>query len=161
MPTPYFDHPVTVAASDIDEMDHANNVCYIRWMQEAAIAHSTRNGWPTERYLESHWAWVARRHTIDYLQPAFLDDELIVRTWVADFKTVRSRRKYIVFRKSDNAVVATAETNWAFVSTETRRPMKIPQPVAECFMPLGENPFDGSSECRVQSDFVFYSELYT
>ena len=142
MPTPFFDYPVTVAASDIDEMNHANNVCYIRWMQEAAIGHSTLNGWPTERYLTAQWAWVARRHTIDYLQPAFLHDELVVRTWVADFKPVRSRRKYIVLRKADNAIVATAETSWAFVSTETRRLLKIPPLVAESFIPLGENPFD-------------------
>ena len=142
MSIPIFEYPVTVVAADIDEMDHANNVCYIRWMQEAAIAHSTHNGWSTERYIEAQWAWVARRHTIDYLQPAFLGDELVVRTWVADFKPVRSRRKYLVIRKSDNALIAAAETNWAFVSTETRRPVKIPPPVAECFVALGENPLE-------------------
>ena len=138
MPIPVFEYPVSVLVSDIDEMNHANNVCYIRWMQEAAIGHSTRNGWSTERYLASQWAWVARRHTIDYLQPAFLGDELIVRTWVAEFKHVRSRRKYMVVRKSDGVILATAETNWAFVSTETRRPMKIPQEVCACFIPVGE-----------------------
>ena len=140
MPIPVFEYPVTVLASDIDEMDHANNVCYIRWMQEAAIGHSTRNGWPTERYIAAQWAWVARRHTIDYLQPAFLGDELIVRTWVAEFKHVRSRRKYMIVRKSDDEILAKAETHWAFVSTETRRPMKIPQDVSVCFIPVGEEP---------------------
>jgi acyl-CoA thioester hydrolase len=139
MPIPVFEYPVTVLATDIDEMDHANNVCYIRWMQEAAITHSTLNGWPTERYIASQWAWVARRHTIDYLQPAFLGDELIVRTWVADFKHVRSRRKYMIVRKSDGATLATAETNWAFVSTESRRPIKIPNDVKECFILVGES----------------------
>lgn len=121
-------------------MDHANNVCYIRWMQEAAIGHSTYNGWPTERYIDLHWAWVARKHTIEYLQPAFLGDELIVRTWIADFQRVRSRRMYRFLRESDNAVVASAETNWAFLSTETLRPVKIPDIVAERFIMVGEDP---------------------
>ena len=135
-----FEYPVTVQESDIDEMNHANNVCYIRWMQEAAIGHSTYNGWSTERYIDSHWAWVARKHTIEYLQPAFLGDDLIVQTWIADFQRVRSRRKYRFIRESDNAIVATAETNWAFLSTETRRPIKIPEAVAECFICVGEDP---------------------
>jgi len=43
-----------------------------------------------------------------------------------------------VVRKSDGVILATAETNWAFVSTETRRPMKIPQEVCACFIPVGE-----------------------
>jgi len=146
MPIPVFEYPVTVLASDIDEMNHANNVCYIRWMQEAAIGHSTHNGWSTERYLTSQWAWVARRHTIDYLQPAFLGDELIVRTWVAEFKHVRSRRKYMVVRKSDGTILATAETHWAFVSTVTRHPIKIPQEVCTCFIPVGEATIDGRSQ---------------
>jgi len=140
MPIPVFEYCVTVQPSDIDEMNHANNVCYVRWMQEAAIAHSTYNGWSTPRYLESGFAWVARRHTVEYLQPAFVGDELIVRTWVADFKRVTSRRKYQFLRKSDLVVVAIAETHWAFLSIEHRRPAKIPPEVADCFMPIGEEP---------------------
>ncbi|MCL2346654.1 MAG: acyl-CoA thioesterase [Planctomycetaceae bacterium] len=137
---PVFEYRVTVQPSDIDEMNHANNVCYVRWMQEAAIAHSTHNGWSTARYFESGFAWVARRHTVEYLQPALVGDELIVQTWVADFKRVTSRRKYRFLRKLDLAVVAVAETHWAFLSIENRRPVKIPPEVADCFLPVGEEP---------------------
>jgi acyl-CoA thioester hydrolase len=140
MPAPLFEYPVTVLPNDIDEMEHANNVSYVRWMQEAAIGHSAYNGWTTERYIEEKWAWVARRHTIDYLQPAYRGDELIVRTWVAAVKLVQSRRKYQFWRKSDNIMVASAETHWAFLSTETLRPIKIPQKVAVCFISLGDDP---------------------
>ena len=177
MPIPVFEYCVTVQPSDIDEMNHANNVCYVRWMQEAAIAHSTYNGWSTPRYLESGFAWVARRHTIEYLQPALVGDKLIVQTWVADFKRVTSRRKYRFLRKSDligmdtkiesdsnrighedrcsltfdrslpagsfvrgNRVIAVAETHWAFLSIKHRRPVKIPPEVADCFLPVGEEP---------------------
>ena len=34
--------------------------------------------------------WVARRHTIEYLRPAFAGEELIVETHVADMKKVTS-----------------------------------------------------------------------
>ena len=31
--------PITVEASDIDELGHVNNVVYLRWVQEIATAH--------------------------------------------------------------------------------------------------------------------------
>jgi len=129
-----YEHIVTVRPEDIDEMDHANNVCYVRWMQEAATGHSTVNGWPATKYLESGFAWVARRHTIEYLQPAHLGDELMVRTSVVDFRNVRSTRRYHFIRKSDGALLAKAETLWAFVSLTTRQPIKVPLEVASCFV---------------------------
>ncbi len=140
MPVPVFTFPVTVAISDIDEMDHANNVCYIRWMQEAAVAHSTANGWSTPRYLEVGCAWYARRHTVEYLAPARLGDELIVQTWIADWKGVRSTRKYRFLRPKDGTLVATAETLWAFVNLTTQRPVRIPEAVRDCFVVVGPDP---------------------
>lgn len=136
---PYLELDVLVMPSDIDEMEHANNVCYIRWMQEAAIAHSTANGWATPRYIELGGSWFARRHTVEYLQPAFEGERLIVRTWVADWKAVRSTRKYKFIRPRDGALIATAETCWAFVNLATGRPVKIPESIRECFLVVGEN----------------------
>ncbi|GHV08932.1 hypothetical protein AGMMS50229_18140 [Campylobacterota bacterium] len=131
---PFYEHLVTVQSEDIDEMDHANNVCYVRWMQDAAIGHSTVSGWSSARYLENGFAWVARRHTVEYLQPALLGDELTVHTGIVDFQNVRSTRRYHFIRKSDGALIAKAETLWAFISIYTRRPVRIPVEVSSCFI---------------------------
>ena len=138
MPIPVFEHLVVVVPSDIDENDHANNVCFVRWMQEAAVAHSAANGWTSERYSGLGLAWVARRHTVDYLRPALEGDEITIQTWVASWKNVSSVRKYKFIRNSDSTVLATAETNWAFVSTASGRPTKIPPIVAESFIIVGD-----------------------
>ncbi len=140
MPIPVFEYPVTVLASDIDENRHANNMCYLRWMNEAAIAHSSANGWSVERYIELGRTWFARRHTIEYLAPAAESDELMVQTWIFDWKSIRSIRKYRFTRKHDGIVVAEAETLWAFVNLETGRPVKIPPDVADSFVVVGELP---------------------
>ena len=34
-----FSHSFTVEATDIDEQGHVNNVAYVRWMQDVAVAH--------------------------------------------------------------------------------------------------------------------------
>jgi len=135
---PCFEYPVVVSASDIDENAHANNVSYVRWMQDAALAHSTANGWSPERVRNAGYAWVARRHTVDYLSPAFEGEKIIVWTWVVDMKLVRSTRRYKFIRESDGATVAHAETLWAFVSAKTGRPIKIPKEVEECFFLVDE-----------------------
>jgi acyl-CoA thioester hydrolase len=85
MPTIYeFFH--TVTADEIDGLGHVNNLEYLKWMQAAAIDHSTAQGWPPERYVEAGAGWVVRTHTIEYLRPAFVGQEIVVRTWVANFK---------------------------------------------------------------------------
>ena len=134
MPIPVYEYRIIVDATDIDENNHANNVCFVRWMQEAAIAHSAANGWSSERYSELGFAWVARRHTVEYLRPALEGETVTVQTWVATWKNVSSVRKYRFIRDSDSAVLAIAETNWAFVSTSTGRPSKIPEVVNEAFV---------------------------
>ena len=133
-PIPVYEHRVLVLPSDIDENAHANNLCYLRWMNEAAVAHSAANGWTAQRYLELGSAWFARRHTIEYLAPSTEGDELIVSTWICDWKTVRSTRRFRFVRSKDGLVVATAETLWAFVNLATGRPAKLPSVVADCFV---------------------------
>ncbi len=128
-----FEYPHTVTADEIDELGHANNVAFVAWMQAAAVAHSAALGWTPERYLELGVGWVARRHEIEYLRPAFAGDELIVETHVADMKKVTSRRVYRILRRSDGELLARAETDWAFVNYATGRPTRIPAEIAGAF----------------------------
>ena len=120
-----YDYPHTVTRDDIDDLDHAGNFHYIKWMQRAAIAHSTANGWSPEKYFELGAGWVVRSHRIIYLKPAFEGDELIIRTWVASARAASSVRKYEIV-KAGGELLARAETEWAFVNYEKQRPVRIP-----------------------------------
>ena len=127
-----FDYLHTVSPDDIDELGHAGNYHYIRWMQHAAVAHSTANGWPTERYNELGAGWVVRSHQITYLRPAFEGDELVIRTWVENLRRATSLRRYEICLR-DGTLLAHAETDWAFVNYARQRAIRIPSAVAECF----------------------------
>lgn len=126
-------HLHTVRPEEIDGVGHANNVCYVQWMQDAAIAHSAALGWPPERYRAAGFGWVARSHFIEYRQPAFRDERLIIRTWVADMQRVSSLRRFEIRRASDETLLARAETNWAFVRFSDHRLTRIPPEVARAF----------------------------
>lgn len=135
-----FDYPHTVLAEEIDALGHANNVAYVEWMQWAAIAHSEAQGWPGWRYQNLGRGWVVRAHTIQYLQPATQGDRIVVRTWVASMKKATSVRRYRIVRPADGAILATAETRWAFIDYATGQPARIPAEVAQAFTVVDGEP---------------------
>ena len=132
----YFEYPHTVTEQDIDDLDHAGNYHYIKWMQHAAIAHSTANGWSPEKYNELGAGWVVRSHKITYLKPAFEGDRVIIKTWVSNMRSATSLRKYEILNEAGKTL-AKAETDWAFVNYEKQRPIRIPFEVSSCFVLTG------------------------
>jgi acyl-CoA thioester hydrolase len=130
--TNVFEHPHTVTDDETDEQGHANNVVYVSWMQDAAVAHSATLGWTAQRYLDMGAGWVARSHYIEYLRPAYPGDE-IIETHVADMKKVTSKRVYRIIRRADREVLAKAETHWAFINYATGKPTRIPAEIADAY----------------------------
>ncbi len=132
MPAVY-EHPHTVLAEEIDALGHANNLVYLAWMQAAALAHSAVQGWPAQKYYELGSGWVVRSHEIKYLRPAFAGEDIVVRTWVADFRKIASLRRYKVLRRADDRVLATAATDWVFVNYRTGQPVRVPPEIVAAF----------------------------
>lgn len=133
-----YEYEHLVRDDEIDRLGHVNNLSYLRWVLEAAVAHSTAQGWPTDRYLELGAGWVVRSHFIEYLRPAFAAERIVVRTWVSSFKRSSSIRKYKIARLADQALLAVAETNWVFVGYEHQVPRRIPPELADAFVLVPE-----------------------
>src|SRR3954465_9093392 len=125
---PVFEFEIEVTAEAVDRNGHVNNVVYIQWMQDAAIAHARASGC-TRASQAAGATWVVRTHHIEYLSPAFEGDKIAVLTWPSNFQRVRSLRKYKFVRAKDRAVIAMAETDWVFVNAKTGRPQSIPEDV--------------------------------
>jgi acyl-CoA thioester hydrolase len=125
-------HEFRVPEDAVDRNGHVNNVAYVQWMQDAAVAHSNASGC-TKATFEMGSTWVIRSHRIEYLRPAFADDQITVLTWVSNFRKARSLRKYKFVRASDGLVIAKGETDWVFVDASSGRPRPIPDHVAQVF----------------------------
>ncbi len=126
-----FQSPAVVTDDAIDELGHASNVAYIRWVQDVAKAHSEHVGWTHDAYRQAGVVFVVRRHEIDYLRPVFAGDTLSMVTWIATWSAATSVRRTELVRGDE--VVARAETTWALVSTETGRPCRIPVALKQAF----------------------------
>ena len=122
-----------VRDDEIDALGHANNVAYLEWMQSAALAHSAALGWPGEHYRQLGRGWVVRSHRIRYHEPAVAGDQVVVETWVATMKKLSSLRRYRMIRQADHALLADAETDWAFIDYASGRPVRIDREIAQAY----------------------------
>jgi acyl-CoA thioester hydrolase len=123
-----YEFKIEVTANELDLNGHVNNVVYIQWMQDAAIAHARASGCIAASEAVGA-LWVVRTHQIEYFIPAFAGDKITVLTWPSDFQRVRSLRKYKFIREKDQAVLARAETDWVFVNAKTGRPQSVSEEV--------------------------------
>lgn len=132
-------HTVTlpVRYDECDMYGHVNHTTYLRYMQEAAFAASAAVGYDAARYEAMDRAWLVRESDVHYLSPLRYGDMVDVKTWVLDFRRVRSRRAYEMRRNSTEELVARAVTDWIFVDRDTRRPNTIPSTVAAAYLPDG------------------------
>jgi acyl-CoA thioester hydrolase len=125
-----FEIPVVVRPEDIDENGHVNNVSYLRWVQDAAVAH-WRAAAPEAD--QAKLVWVVLRHEIDYRQAAYLADEIVARTWVGSASRLRFERHTEILRGRDRAVLAAARTVWCPIDVATGRPAAVSGAVRAIF----------------------------
>lgn len=122
-----------VTEQELDELQHVSNVVYVRWIQDVAVAHSEAVGLGLEAYRQRGAVFVVRRHEVDYLRPALSGDEVEVETRVVAMSPVTATRQTFIRRMADGRVLVQAQTQWAYVSTATGRPVRIPPEVTQRF----------------------------
>jgi acyl-CoA thioester hydrolase len=122
---------VRVRHDDLDAFGRAYPSAYLRHLAQVAIDASTDAGFDAAWYTAAGARWLVRRTTFAVMRPARADDELHVRTWVEDFRRVRSRRRYEVHVEQTPAL--SAVTDWVFVDVATGRPRRVPDEMESRF----------------------------
>lgn len=115
---------------------HVSNIMYVAWLDRAAQLHSDALGYTRQWLVAQNMMWFVGRHEIDYLAEAWVDDELVITTWVRNMRRVKSWRDYVIIRPHDQTVIARAATLWVLVNLESRRPRRIDPEMIEQFAPL-------------------------
>jgi len=126
-PSTAFSHRFSVQPGDIDELGHANNVVWVRWVNEVAIAHSRSAGLGPDVYVSLGVVWVVRRHDIEYLIPALPGELVEATTWVANMRGATSQRRTTFRRAGDGVLLSRATTTWALVDMVTGKPRRVPR----------------------------------
>lgn len=143
--TPHFVFSMEIRAQpeDIDDLNHVSNLVYVRWVQDVATAHSRAIGYDMDAYRKLGAVFVVRRHEIDYLRSAMLGDRILLRTWVDTLKAASSVRMTSILRvggpgdapgDENHVELARGRTTWAFVSTDSGRPVRMPEEMRDRFL---------------------------
>jgi acyl-CoA thioester hydrolase len=126
-PADAYVHRFVVQPEHIDELGHAGNVTWVRWVNDAAIAHSTSVGLDASAYRELGVVWVVRKHEVEYLWQALEGETIDALTWVASLRGATSLRKTVFHRGDDQRLLVRAATTWALIDIATTRPRRIPK----------------------------------
>ncbi len=129
-PVERYELALRVEPSDIDVLGHVNNVVYVRWVQDVAIAHWRTLATPQQ---QAALIWVVVRHEIDYKSPALPGDQLVARTWVGVASHRTFERHTEILRPADGRLLARARTLWCPLDPVTFRPMVVGDDVRERF----------------------------
>ena len=134
-PNPYT-VKVQVLPEEIDQLGHANNRVYLNWIMTAAYTHSESLGLSVDDYLNIGVAMVAKRHELNYIAATFVNDELIIGTWIAtNDNRFNSQRNYQIIRLSDDKTILRAETAWVSMAIQTGKPQRMPEEFIQCYKP--------------------------
>lgn len=115
-----FSHSFLVTSDDIDEQGHVNNVAYLRWIQDVAVAH-WRNAATEE--MQRRFSWVVVRHEIDYGRPAFENEMVTAATWVGEWTRVRCERFTEIHRGAE--LLVKSRTLWCMIEKQSQKPARI------------------------------------
>lgn len=114
-----------VRSYEIDQYGHVNNAVYLNYLEETAIRASTSVGFSNDWFEANGCLWLIRKMSIRYFEPAYYGDELEARSWVSDFRRVRSHREYEIINTSNDKRVIRARADWVFLERETMRPKRL------------------------------------
>ena len=115
---------------DIDENGHVNNVVYLGWAQDVAIAHWRSRASPED---QAAFAWVALRHEVDYRRALVLGETASARTWVAAQVEGPRFDRFVRIDGPDGQMCAQARTVWCLIEKATGRPRRVPPHMVELF----------------------------
>lgn len=111
---------IKVTEEHLDELNHVNNITYLKWVQDASEIH-----WNllTTRKINEEVVWMVLRHEIDYAGQAFLNDEVTITTWIGESSGVKSIRNVLISKAEKT--LAKCKTTWCLLDKNTLRPKRI------------------------------------
>ena len=122
---------------ECDPYGHVNNANYLRYATETALEASADAGYPWEKYAAMGTLWLIREARVEYLRPVWRGAVLTAKTWVEDFRRVRSRRAVEISLADTSELAARISLEWVYLNAKTQQPTRIPEELMAAFFPEG------------------------
>ncbi len=125
-----FEKQLVVKASDIDNLDHVNNVRYVQWIQDISKEH-----WQSlaPEDLQKQVAWVVMHHDITYKSSAKLNDVITLKTYIDSSRGATSIRIVEIYNDKTKTLLVRSITDWCLLNATTFRPIRISSEIVQIF----------------------------
>lgn len=116
-----------VRYAEIDAQGHVNNAVYLSYFEVGRVEWLRAAGLSYRELEERGYGFVVVEALVRYRRAAFFDDELTLRTELADLSRASMRFEYEVSR--DGELLVTGHTRHACVDLATGKPIRVPEEV--------------------------------
>ena len=125
----FFSVKIKVRYCETDQMGLVHHGSYVNYFEEARISWISNLGLAYSEMEKSGIILPVSKLNVNYLKPAYFDDELDVYVELAELPTSRLIFNYII--KKDEEIVVKGNTVLAFLNKETKRPIRCPSYMLE------------------------------
>lgn len=128
-----FEKKIIVNEKDLDGLDHVNNLVYVKWAIDIA-----KNHWEnisTEKMIKSYH-WVLLEHNIKYILPSYLNDKILLKTYIDDTTRIKSKRVVEFYNIRYNKIIAISNTSWCLINSKSKKIMRINDQILNVFKTL-------------------------
>lgn len=124
-------HPFTlevpVDSTHMDRLGHANNTCYVQWMQDISWRHVEHIGMGWALQEKEGRAMAIVRTEIDYIASAYAGDHLIMGTWITESNDkLHSARQFQLVRTADRKTLLRATCRYVCIDIKKGKPARMP-----------------------------------
>jgi len=117
-----------VEVRELDISQHVNHVVYLNWVEQAYFDALRTAGHPVTRTRQEGWFAFQGGHEIEYLEPAFDNDEIEIVSWVCEMGKVRGAWTHEIYNATTKKLLAREYSLGVFVNDKGRlihAPMQI------------------------------------
>ena len=125
---------IKVVGEDLDELEHVNNIRYVKWIQDISRKH-----WEAvvDKELRKSLIWVVRNHNITYHRAAVLGDSIHITTNIESFSGPLSNRSVEMKDRDSGELLVRALTQWCLLDAGSLRPKRVPEAIQKLFGQTG------------------------
>ena len=121
-----------VRYSEVDSNGELTWLALMDYFQDCSVFHSEEHELSVAYLKEHHIAWVLTAWQICLNRMPKLAEQITTQTWAYDMKGFYGHRNFSM-NDSEGERLAYANSVWVLIDTQTGRPVKVPQYMADAY----------------------------
>lgn len=119
----------TVRFHEVDLLGVCNNAVYFNYFEDARIKYmqDLKKNYQLKEVLESFSFFIMVHNECDYIEPAYLDNELIVYTKIDFIKNSSFGFKHIIEKKSSQKIIAKGSGVVVHIDKRSNKSIPLPE----------------------------------